>query len=237
MTDLLVAPCSYDAAKYAVMHWHYSRLMPKSKLGKFGVWEDGDFIGAVIFGRGARDYGSTYGLDQTECVELVRVALTHHKHPVSQIMSVALSEVKRLNPRLRLIVSFADPEQGHAGGIYKAGNWVYAGMSGYHDEWVIRGRRTHDRAVSLMLKKVPKEPASRMERIRIYIDPDVKKVRSQPKHRYLYPLDRAMRRQIESLRLPYPPAVEGSTVSRDASGVEGQVQPLPTAPTKDRDNG
>ena len=229
MKDLLVAPCSYEAAKYSVMNWHYSRLMPKSKLGKFGVWEDGNFIGAVIFGRGARDYGGTYGLDQTECVELVRVALTDHKHPVSQIMSYALSEVKRLNPRLRLIVSFADPEHGHAGGIYKAGNWVYTGMSAVSDEWIIKGRRTHSRAVSLMLKKVPATPPGRLDRIRLYIDADAQRLKSSSKHRYLYPLDRAMRRQIEPLRLPYPPAVEGSTVSRDASGVEVQVRSLPTA--------
>ena len=44
--------CTYKAAKYAVEHWHYSRRMPDPKCAKIGVWEDGHFIGAVIFSRG-----------------------------------------------------------------------------------------------------------------------------------------------------------------------------------------
>ena len=45
------------------------------------------------------------------------------------------------------------------------------------------------------------------------------------KHRYLYPLDRAMRKQIEPLRKPYPkretcgPSVEGDTLPQAEGGV------------------
>ena len=45
--------CSYEAAKYAVEHWHYSHSLPIGKLVKIGVWEDDQFIGAVVFGYGA----------------------------------------------------------------------------------------------------------------------------------------------------------------------------------------
>ncbi len=38
--------CSHEAAKYAVMRWHYSRRMPKSKLVRIGVWEDEKFVGS-----------------------------------------------------------------------------------------------------------------------------------------------------------------------------------------------
>ena len=44
---------THEAATYAVEHWHYSHTMPKSKLVKIGVWEDGKFIGVVLFGVGA----------------------------------------------------------------------------------------------------------------------------------------------------------------------------------------
>ena len=50
------------------------------------------------------------------------------------------------------------------------------------------------------------------------------------KFRYLYPLDKQMRRKIDKSRQPYPHAVEGSKVSRDTSGIEVQVRSLPTAP-------
>ena len=37
VTDLQVAPCSHDAAKYAVENWHYSRILPTGKIVKFGA--------------------------------------------------------------------------------------------------------------------------------------------------------------------------------------------------------
>ena len=68
---------SHESCKYAVEHWHYSRSLPVGKLVKIGVWEDKKFIGCVIFARGANmNIGKPYGLDQTECVELARVALS-----------------------------------------------------------------------------------------------------------------------------------------------------------------
>jgi len=45
--------CSYDAALYACKHWHYSKVLPASKLVKIGAWEDDRFIGCIIFSRGA----------------------------------------------------------------------------------------------------------------------------------------------------------------------------------------
>ena len=44
--------CSYQAAQYACRRWHYSKKIPVGKLVKIGVWEDGKFIGAIIFGDG-----------------------------------------------------------------------------------------------------------------------------------------------------------------------------------------
>ena len=37
--------CSYEAAKYACEHWHYSKCMPVGKTVKIGVWENKKYIG------------------------------------------------------------------------------------------------------------------------------------------------------------------------------------------------
>ena len=80
MTELVVDWCSYEAAKYAVMHWHYSKTMPTHPIIKIGVWEDGEFVGCVLFSRGANNnLGRPYGLKITEVCELTRVALSQHK--------------------------------------------------------------------------------------------------------------------------------------------------------------
>jgi hypothetical protein len=98
---------THEAAKYAVENWHYSESMPAGKLVKVGAWENGKFIGVVLFGRGANNnIGKPYKLDQTAACELVRIALTNHITPVSKIAAIAIRFLKVNSPGLRLIISY-----------------------------------------------------------------------------------------------------------------------------------
>lgn len=93
--ELKIDWASHEAAKYACEHWHYSKCLPVGKLVKVGAWENGKYIGVVLFGRGAnRNMGSKFGLGQDKCVELVRVALTKHISPVSKICALAIRYLK-----------------------------------------------------------------------------------------------------------------------------------------------
>ena len=212
------------------MKWHYSHRMPTAKLVTFGAWENNSFVGAVVFGRGAASVlGNPYGLTQTACAELVRVALREHKAPVSQVVAECLRRLKAGSPGLRLVVSFADPEHSHHGGIYQAGNWLYLGPSLVCGEFLVHGRRVHNRTISARTRQHPvRLGETRIEYVRRTMDPQAQSVMPQPKHRYVYPLDRAMRRRILPLAKPYP-AAEVSTATRLASGEEGQVQALQAA--------
>src|SRR5690606_854940 len=119
------------AAKYAVEHWHYSQSLPASKKVKIGAWErpaqvaDYLFIGCVIYAWGSNQHlGTAFGLSMNETAELCRVALGKHITPVSRIVAISLKMLKRQCPGLRLVVSYADVDQNHHGGIYAAGNWI-----------------------------------------------------------------------------------------------------------------
>lgn len=189
MSDLLVAPCSHDAAKFAVLNWHYSASMPIAKLVKFGAWENDKFIGAIIFGRGAnKNLGKEFNLAQTEVCELVRIALTTHESPVSKIASLALKLVKKQSPGLRLVVSYADPAQDHVGLIYQAMNWLYVGKTDNGHLYYHKGQWVHKRSAHSFYGSTK----------------GLKKKQTSAKHKYLYPFDRTMRRQIEPLVQPYP---------------------------------
>lgn len=196
----VIAPCSFSAAKYAVEHWHYSQRMPSGKLVKYGVWSGDRLIGSVIYGRGANsDLLTPYGLAQTEGCELVRVALDGTQaEPTSQIVAESLRELHRTNPGLRLVVSFADTAHGHRGTLYQAGNWVYAGVMAGGEQIRLHGRLCHARTV------FSRYGTKRMEVLRAKVDSKAAWVRIPPKHRYLMPLDKAMRRQIAPLAQPYP---------------------------------
>lgn len=220
--DLRVDWCSYEAAKWAVEHWHYSRAMPTPPAHHIGVWEDAAFVGCVIFGRGSNNNGhKPYGVKMTEFCELTRIAMRDHVSPVSQVVAVALKLLKAKSSGIRLVVSYADPNHDHNGAIYQAGNWIYTGQTGADFEAIDpTGRKWHSRQVSRTgvkrqygtLRRVPRHDQCQI-------------VPLLGKHRYLYPLDRAMRKQIEPLRKPYPkretcgPSVEGDTLPQAEGGV------------------
>lgn len=213
--DLRVDWCDHKAAEYAVMHWHYSKRMPATiqKPVKIGVWEGGRFIGVIVFACGSSSgLHKPYDIEKMEICELVRVALDSHKTPVTQIIASGIKMLKRENPGLRLIVSFADTNHEHIGTIYQAGNWVYTGQSSESTVYIDKkGHEYHARNIGTYTGKDK-------HGVKKYNRKDMVREEKRPgKHRYLYPLDRAMRKQITPLARPYPKretcgqSVEGDT--------------------------
>lgn len=190
---------THAAADHACRNWHYSGCMPAGKTVKIGAWEGGRFVGAVIFGRGANNHLlQPYGLEQVEGCELTRVALRAHRTPVSRIVAIAVRLLHRQSPGLRLIVSFADPEQGHHGGIYQAGGWIYAGTSKPQSELVIDGRDVHKRTANALWG------TASPERLREILGRPVDYSPVKYKHTYLLPLDPEMRTRVAPLAQTYP---------------------------------
>lgn len=212
---LHVAPCDRKAAQFAVERWHYSHVMPSGKLMSFGVWEHSEFIGAVLFGRGANNnIASEYGLAQTEVCELVRVALRAHEAPVSQAVAQCLRQVRAHAPGVRLVVSYADPAQGHHGGIYQAGNWAFTGMTRPQRQRVVNGVLMHKRSVSA---RYGTASVSTLRAKGVDIDYAEK----ASKLKYAYPLDKAMRKQIAPLAKPYPTRQKHSDDASASQAEEG----------------
>jgi hypothetical protein len=200
--NLKIDWASHEAAKYACTNWHYNKCLPVGKLVKIGAWENDKFIGVVIFGRGAnKSLGEPYKLDQTECCELVRIALTNHKTPVSRIMSIAIKLLKNIHKQLKLVISFADSEQNHHGGIYQATNWVYVGKTNSADEYLYKGKRWHGRAFRKSL-------GSHLN----YVNKGLEIVQGSQKHRYLMPLNDEMKTKISILSKPYPKRMKQAMV-------------------------
>ena len=217
--DLRIDWATHAAAKYACVNWHYSKCLPVGKLVKVGAWEKGKFIGVVIFGRGATpNLGMPYSLGQDECVELVRIALTKHENAVSRIASLAMNFLHKANSNLRMIVSFADQSQGHHGGIYQAGNWVYNGQGSAAKFYMILGKLTHPRSIGA------KGLVQNIHGAR-KIDINATVVEVPGKHRYLMPLDDAMRAQIAPLAKPYPKRVKQATTDDQSAGRRGSTDP------------
>jgi len=198
--DIRVNWATHESAKYAVEHWHYSKSLPVGKTVKVGAWENGKFIGVVLFAYGANNnIGKPFGLLQTECCELVRVALNKHQSPVSKIVALALRMLKKSNPGIRLVVSYADTQQGHHGGIYQAGNWVFVGTSDGATQYVLNGRIVHSMQIQTFIRAGKLKSRAGLTT-----------VVAGDKHKYLMPLDDALRVSILLLSKPYPKRVRSS---------------------------
>lgn len=202
--------CSFEAARYAVLHWHYSKRMPTSKMVRVGVWEGGKFIGAIVFGCGAnQNHGKRFGLTQFQVCELLRVALTNHETPVTRMISIAIKMLKKHSPGMRLIVSYADSEQGHNGGIYAGGGWTYVGKVETEEKgtpmWVVHGKKMHGKSVYERGWK------QNIEWLRAHVDPKATRVYPKGKHKYFMPLDDGIREKLRPMALSNPKRAASET--------------------------
>lgn len=214
--------CSREAAKYACEHWHYSKCLPSGNLVTVGAWEHDKYIGCVIFGHGAiYEIGTPYGLTQFQCVELVRIALTRHDFTVSRIMSLALKFLRKRCPKLRLVVSYADPAQGHHGGIYQATNWIYTGQIAIRDYIKVNGQILHPRSI------YAKYGTSSIQKLKAK-GLRIGSVKVPGKHKYLMPLDNEISKRVKLLSKPYPKrAGSKANVALADQAKEGGATPTP----------
>lgn len=221
--ELKVHWCSHEAARYAVEHWHYSGALPTAPYVLVGAWENGEFIGVVWFSRGnARDAGKAFGLGPTEIAEVTRIALREHATPVSRILSIAVKFLKARCPGIRLLVSFADPNHGHHGGIYQAAGWVYVGQTEPGTAYLAPdGKVWHHRMVSVSGRmKVYGEYRA------VWKPEQCEAIPLAGKLKYLLPIDDEMRALIEPMRKPYPKRerVRGADSGTAASSSRGRCE-------------
>lgn len=210
LPKLKIGPCSRKAAKYAVENWHYSKSLPASGLFLIGVWEAETFIGCIIFSRGANNnMGKRIGLpDPRHCVELTRVALNKHQHTVTHIVKAAFKELRKHNPGIRAVMSYADPEQGHHGGIYQAGGWTYIGRSGAMPNFYINGKRMHPKSIA---SKYGTNDLNKIKNMGV----NIQKTKSEPKHTYAIGFDRQMKNRLKKMKQQNPPRTSASTTERE----------------------
>ena len=215
--DLRIDWATYEAAKYACENWHYSGCLPSSlqKRVAIGAWENKKFVGVVVFGHGANpQIGSPYQLTINECVELTRIALKpNHTSQVSRIVRLALKFIKESQPKLRLIVSYADQAQGHHGGVYQAGNWIYVGSMKGVPSLLYKGKVWHAKALRTSLPNLK------------HSDSSVIKVPAGDKHKYLMPLDDEMKKRILPLAKPYPKRAKQAMAGDHPAQRQGSTDP------------
>lgn len=193
---------SSKAVKYACMKFHYAKRVPVARFAHSVFNDKGEWCGVIVYGSGAGDkVAKHFEMVQGQCCELVRVALNGKQETTSKALAISLKLLKKANPLLRLVYSYADVDQSHYGTIYQATNWLYLGQSEpYKGGYIINGKDVHRRSASVKLKGRP----CNIDNIRKYLDPYAEEIISEGKRKYIQLFDKSLLPKYKKLQQPYP---------------------------------
>lgn len=185
--DLGNGPMPRAEAREIICASHYLRSFPSGWT--YCYHHEGAL---VVFSIPANKNLGTYLFDGTvEVRELARLWAPdgHAANLLSSAMSAACRSLRH-DTQCEAVVSFADPNQGHHGGVYQAASWIYTGQS---EE--TRVYRTPD-GLTVSRRSFHSGSTS--------IKPHLTPVRMEGKHRYVKCLTRTSRRLLRREPLSYP---------------------------------
>lgn len=205
---------STKAIKYACLNFHYAKAVPNVGLA-FAVFnKKNEWCGVICYGVGAtNNIASPYNLKQGEVIELLRMALNGKQESTTKAMAISLKLINNYAPNVKLVVSYADSEQGHYGTIYQATNWIYTGYS-TDTNLIVNGERKHRRTLG------SKFGTCSAEKIR-QLGYDVQVYKTKPKWKYIYPLTKELRKIYQSMGKPYPKKLSEEVDSNASSNLDG----------------
>jgi hypothetical protein len=128
MNNYSVKQIEYKDTKHLILNVHYAKRMPSISFA-YGLFEHDNFVGLVSYGTPASPslckgiMGEEY---KSYVLELNRLVLVNNKKNEA---SYLVSQSLKLLPKPRCIVSYADTQQGHAGCIYQASNFLFTGTT------------------------------------------------------------------------------------------------------------
>lgn len=198
-----ISKASYEAARYACLYFHYAQAVPICQY-MYSVFNDaGEWCGVIIYGIGATPMiARPYDKWQGQVVELERVALNGKQGHGNTSTAVAMT-LKALHheaPWVDMVVSYADMDQGHMGTLYQATNWIYTGLTNANTRgaFIVHGKKMHPKSVHSHGWK------QSLLWLRENVDPEAEEFITQGKHKYVYPMNKAMRKRLQVLAQDYP---------------------------------
>lgn len=165
-----VREISKAVARDFIEKYHYTHKFSSTRyaLGIFYEEERGhmffagvneQLIGCMTYGHPVSNRTVASIVDDIaldEVLELTRLVCLdgYGKNLESYVIGQSFDWLKKNDSRVKVLVSYADPEQTHTGGIYRATNWIYQGcgltklMPDYSIKLEENGTWIHSRTVS-----------------------------------------------------------------------------------------
>jgi len=166
---------------------HYLRSVPAAATIAYAVGFEGRVVGGAILTPGGRNaHRVIVGARPGDVATLARLWLADEipRNAESRVLGAILRDLRR-EGRFKAVVSYADPQAGHTGIVYRASGWRYLGMTA-DERYVLLsdGRLHHSRSVS---SRYGSNDIGHLIRTGV----PASRVTVPGKHRFIYVLDRA----------------------------------------------
>lgn len=170
-----------DCTNY-ILNIHYAKRWPSVSYA-FGLYLDDELCGIVTYGSppsAPLKKGIAGEENKGDVLELNRLCLLNNKKNEASIL---VGRSLRMLPMNKIIVSFADTEQGHTGCVYQATNFIYCGLSAKRTDWKVKGKEhLHGQTIADEFRGVKNRAQAMRDK---YGDDFYLKPRSR-KHRYVF---------------------------------------------------
>lgn len=150
--NYFIAPVNSSKANKFTCYYHYSHVGFKKARLNLGIYDINTkkLVGVQQWGCSAQekirlDRYVKEPITTDEYYELNRFCMTdtEGKNAESQAIALGIKWIKRYQPQIRLLVSYAGRKEGNYGYIYQASNWEYLGYFVSNGFWRLDGQEIH----------------------------------------------------------------------------------------------
>ena len=202
VTDFIVEEIPRKSVVKFIEKYHYSHnVNGVQSLYHYGLFTEGNFglpkmIGAMMYAHPSMPAtAAKYNpINPDKCLELRRLVCIDDtpKNTESYFIGQTFKLLKR-DTDMEVIVSFADQHHGHTGVIYKATNFDYLGETGKGRILMVDGKEMHSRSLNQLDRPYGRELNRRYKAG----DENIFWKKTNPKHIYVYYLNKKIKRQIK----------------------------------------
>jgi len=123
-----IRPCLHSETKHWILNIHYAKRMPSISYA-YGLYRHDEMVGMVSYGSPASPSlckGICGEEHRSDVIELNRLVLRDN---LPNEASFLVSRSLKMLPTPKVVVSYADTAQDHAGIVYQATNWLFTGTT------------------------------------------------------------------------------------------------------------
>ncbi len=208
LDQIHVHPIGKEYARPMVLQNHYMQTWPAGARLSFGVYYGNRCVGVLVFGystaTAAKVERLVPGLVQKQYLEMQRmwIADVMGHNTESKTLSLAIADIKKNYPAVKLIYTHAGGCKNDCGIVYQASAWLYFGRSKCEDFYLTADGKYRNIVAELRFGRVKGKGKTKQQVGEEAFGPGA--IVDAWRYAYVYPIDRGLRRLLKKTAQPFP---------------------------------